>query len=276
MHIKRFLAGMEPDLGRAIAFGVGEAPETLADTSLYYEIGRTPVSLVTYDFTTDKLVFKASLEEGFDGVLYEYGLYSREDSSAGEFGSRLVTSFDSDTEAWFQGGAVATYRTTSTRIGNDSVVVTATTSGNTTVTFPDVTMDFSGYSAADLFSFAFYNDNTNLSSLRYRFYTDASNYYDFSFNNGNFGTAFNIVRIPKGNATVTGVPNWATITKIEVTAFSTGAGASSVGLEAVRIEDVDTVDQGYVLVARAVLTVPFSKIAGRTQEIEFPLGVNIT
>lgn len=266
---------MEPDLARSIAFGVGEAPETLADTSLYFEIGRSPVTLVSYDFTTDRLVFKASLEEGFDGVLYEYALYSREDSSAGEYGSRIITSFDSDTEAWFVGGTPATYRTTSTRVGNDSVVIGAAANGSQTVTQSDITMDFSGYSAADLFSFAFYNDNTNLSSLRYRFYTDASNYYTFSFNNGVFGTAFNIYRIAKGSAVVTGVPNWATITSMDVTAFSTGAGTSSVGLEAVRVEDVDTVDTGYACVARAVLPVPFAKIAGRTQEVEFPLGVSI-
>src|SRR5215216_3335591 len=108
-HIKRFLAGMEPDFARAIAFGVGEAPEQLTDTALYYEIGRTPITLTSYDFVGDRLILKADLEEGFDGVLYEYGLYSREDSSAGDYGSRLVASFDSDTEAWFQGGSVATY-----------------------------------------------------------------------------------------------------------------------------------------------------------------------
>lgn len=266
---------MEPDLARAIAFGVGEAAENLNDVALQFEIGRTPVDLITYDFTTDRLVFKADLSEGFDGVLYEYALYSREDSSAGAFGSRLLTSFDSDTETWTVGGVAATYRTTSTRVGNDSVVIGAGASGNVTATQQDITMDFSDYSAADTFSFAFYNDNTNLSSLRYRFYTDLANYYDISFNNGVFNTAFNIVKIPKGNAVATGAPNWGLITRLDVTAFSTGAGTSSVGLEAVRIEDVDTVDSGYVMVARAVLATPFSKIAGRTQEVEFPLGVTI-
>jgi hypothetical protein len=273
-HIKRFLAGMEPDIARAIAFGVGEAPEQLSDTALHFEIGRTDVDLVSYDFTTDRLIFKGVLEEGFDGVIYEWALYSREDSSAGAFGSRLVTSFDSDTETWFQGGSAATYRTTNTRIGNDSVVVTAATSGNTTVSYPDVTMDFSEYSAADNFSFAFYNDNTNLSSIRYRFKTDASNYYDFTLNSG-FSTAFNIQTRTKGTATVTGTPNWGTITAIEVTVFSSGAGGASVGLEGVRIEDVDTVDQGYVMIARAVLVTPFAKTAGAIQEVEFPLGVTI-
>jgi hypothetical protein len=274
-HIKRFLAGLEPDLARAIAFGVGEAAESVNDTSLQFEIGRTSIDLVTYDFTTDRLIFKANLEEGFDGILYEYALYSREDSSAGAFGSRLITSFDSDTETWTVGGVPATYRTTSTRVGNDSVVIGAAANGNATAVQQDITMDFSEYSAADQFSFAFYNDNTNLSSLRYRFYTDLSNYYDISFNNGNFGTAFNIVKVNKGNATVTGTPSWGNITRLDVTAFSTGAGTSSVGLEAIRIEDVDTVDSGYVMIARAVLGTPFAKIAGRTQEIEFPLGVTI-
>lgn len=273
-HIKRFLAGMEPDIARAIAFGVGEAPEQLSDTALHFEIGRTDVDLISYDFVGDRLIFKGVLEEGFDGVIYEWALYSREDSSAGAFGSRLITSFDSDTETWFQDGVPATYRSTSTRVGNDSVVVAASASGSTTVSYPDVTMDFSEYSAADTFSFAFYNDNTNLATIRYRFKTDASNYYDFTLNSG-FTTAFNIQTRTKGTAVVTGTPNWGVITGIEVTVTASSAGGSSVGLEGVRIEDVDTVDQGYVLVARAVLTTPFAKSAGAIQEIEFPLGVTI-
>lgn len=275
MHIKRFLALQQPDIGRAIAVGVGQAPEQLTDLSLQYEIGRAPVNLVAYDFDKDQLIFKAPLDEKFDGTVYEVGLYSREDSSAGTYGSRILASFDSDTEFWMSGASAASYRTTNTRIGNDSAYVTAAASGNATITYPDITIDLSGNSAADTFNFAFHSANTNLSSIRYRFLSDASNYYDITIGPGGIATGFNILSALKGSAVVTGTPNWGTITSLEVTAFAGAGGSIDVGFEGIRIEDVDTIDSGYVLVSRVVLTIPFTKVAGAIQEVEFPLGVTI-
>lgn len=265
----------EPDIGRAIAVGVGTTPEQLTDTALEYEIGRSTVSLVAYDYTTDRLIFKAPLDESFDGIIHELALYSREESSAGAYGSRLLASFDSDTEFWMQGVVPATYRVANTRIGNDSVAVTAAASGSVTVTYSDITIDLSGNSAADTMSFAFHTANTNVSSIRYRFKSDASNYYDIIVPSAGIATGFNIKRALKGSATVTGTPNWGTITSLEVTVNATAGGAIDVGLEGIRIEDVDTIDAGYVLVSRVVLDVPFTKVAGRSQEVEFPLGVTI-
>lgn len=254
--------------------GVGQAPEQLTDLSLQYEIGRAPVNLVAYDFDKDQLIFKAPLDESFDGTIYEVGLYSREDSSAGTYGSRILASFDSDTEFWMDGSNPASYRTTNTRIGNDSAFVTAAASGNSTITYPDITIDLGGNSAADTFNFAFHSANTNLSSIRYRFLTDASNYYDITISAG-IATGFNILSALKGSAVVTGTPDWSRITSLQVTAFASAAGSIDVGFEGIRIEDVDTIDSGYVLVSRVVLTIPFTKVAGAIQEVEFPLGVTI-
>jgi hypothetical protein len=274
-HIKRYLAAYEPELAAAIAFGVGEAPEQLGDVRLQYEIGRSPINLTSYDFVNNRLIFKATLDEGFDGLLYEFGLYSREDSSAGAFGSRLLLSFDSDTEACFNGGCGATYTTNNTRIVNDSATVVLNPSSTATLTCPDQTMDLGEYSAADTFVFAFYSSTINVTNIRVRFYTDDSNYYSVT-TTGAVAAGFNIASIPKGNATVTGAPNWANITKVDITATTNGtAGGATINFEGIRIEDVDTIDNSYVLVARTVLTTPFQKIAGRIQEIEFPLGVTV-
>lgn len=275
LHLKRYLAGYEPDIGRALAFGVGTTPATLADMSLQYEVGRSPVNLVAYDFVTDQLIFKAVLNEQFDAVIHEVGLYSREDSSAGAFGSRIISSFDSDTELWMVGGSPSAYTIENTRIGNDSATVSINTSSNVTLSLGNIAVDFSENSAADVFSFAFYCADANLSSIRYRFLTDASNYYDVTVPSGSIAAGFNIVPITKGSAVVTGTPNWGAITELQVTLFAKASGTAVVNLEGIRIEDTDTVDTGYVLVARVVLDVPFVKVAGRIQEIQFPLGVNI-
>lgn len=273
-HIKRYLAGWTPSIALSMAFGVGTAAPTAGDKELQFEVGRSDIELVSYDFVQNKLVFKASLDEEFDATIHEVGLYSLESNMiSGEYGSRMLASFDSETEEWFQGTNPATYVTTNTRIGEDSVSLTPAANGSTSVTQEDTVLDLSGYSAADQFSFAFYSDNTHTSSIRYRFKTDASNYYDFTITSVPSG--FSIVRRNKGTATVTGTPSWENITSMEVTVSSKATGTSAVNLEGIRIEDMDTISPDYVMVARVVLAVPFDKVSGRIQEVEFPLGVTI-
>jgi len=276
-HVKRYMAGWVPSIAQSMAFGVGQTTATTDDTQLQFEIGRADVELTTYDFEQDKLVFKTTLPENFEGTIYEVALYSAASNSfAGEYGSRLLFSFDSETEEWLQGANPADYLDTNTRIGVDSLRVTAAANGSVTVSTGDTVIDLGGYSAADQFSFAFYNENTNLSSLRFRFKTDASNYYDVTVPSASIVQGFNIVKINKGNAVATGSPNWAMITGLDVTANAKATGTFYVNLEGIRIEDTDTASPDYVLISRVVLPVPFEKRSGRMQEVEFPLGVSVS
>lgn len=275
IHIKRFLADWEPDLARSIAFGAGESAEDAAQDRLDYEIGRTDVSLITYNYVEDKLIFKGVMEETFDGVIYEVGLYSSEAPEGNTVGSRLILSFDSETEFWTQGGVAATYSTTNTRIGNDSMVLAPAASGSVTATYQDILMDLSGYTSADTFSVALYSANTNVSSMTLRFFTDSSNYYTVTIAGGSIGTGFNIINVPIAQSVATGAPRWAEISKVEVTANASAAGAVNLQMEGVRVEDRDNTAIGQILIARTKLTVPFVKTAGTIQEVEFPLGVLI-
>lgn len=275
VHIKRFLAGWEPELARSIAFGVGDSAESSAQDRLDYEIGRTDIALTTYNFLEDKLIYKGVTDELFDGVIYEVGLYSSEAGEGSAVGSKLILSFDSDTEFWTQAGLPATYATTNTRIGNDSVVVAPAASGSITTSYADVLMDLSGYTAADTFSFAFYNANANASSMKYRLYTDAANYYDIDLTSGQITTGFNLVNIPMAQAVPTGAPRWAEITKVDVTVNANANGAAHVQLEGVRVEDRDNTEIGNILIARTKLAVPYTKLTGTIQEVEFPLGITI-
>src|SRR5690242_12536399 len=95
-HIKRYMAGWVPAIGRSIAFGIGATSETAGDKTLNLEIATTPVALTTYDFVNDKLIFKSSLPEDLVAEIYEVGLWSLEQNpSAGEYGARLISTFDS-------------------------------------------------------------------------------------------------------------------------------------------------------------------------------------
>lgn len=276
LHIKRYMAGQVPSIALSMAFGVGGKAESSADTSLQFEVGRSDIELVGYDFAADKLVFKASLDEGFDATLYEAALYSMEtNTGAGEYGSRLLVSFDSLTEQWWQSSVPATYTTTNTRIGVDSVTVAVAANGTIGVNMPNTFLDLAGYSAADEFNFAFYCDNGNASSIAYRFYTDVSNYYTVTVPSASITTGFNVVRIAKGTAVAFGTPNWGVITNVEARVSAKSIGSVNVNLEGIRIEDVDTPAPDYVMVARSLLALPFDKVAGRIQEIEFPLGVTV-
>lgn len=276
MHIKRYMAGWTPSIALSMAFGVGQRPESATDEELQFEVGRSNIELTSYDFVQDKLVFKATLDEGFDATIHEVALFSMEaDTAAGEFGSRLITSFDSQTEDWMQGSSPATYTTTNTRVGADSVTVSVAASGSVTVAEQDMILNLSGYSAADEFSFAFYCDTGNASSIRFRFLTDATNYYDLTVPASSISAGFNIVRMTKAAAVATGAPNWASIVAVEVTVSAKATGDVTVNLEGVRIEDLDTPSPNYVMVARSLLAVPFDKVAGRIQEVEFPIGVTV-
>lgn len=276
IHIKRYMAGWVPSIALSMAFGVGSSPEVATSRQLDFEVGRSDIELVGYDFVQDKLVFKATLDEGFDASLYEVALYSLESNiSSGEYGSRLLTSFDSASETWMQGASPATYTTDNTRIGADSVTVAPNASGTITVTQTDVIQNLSGYSAADEFNFAFYCSNGNANSIRFRFKTDASNYYDVTVPAAPITTGFNQVSIAKGTAAAFGTPTWEFITSVEVAVTAKSTGSVVVNLEGIRIEDKDSVASDYVMVARSVLALPFDKVAGRIQEIEFPLGVTV-
>jgi hypothetical protein len=156
----------------------------------------------------------------------------------------------------------------------DSLTQAPAASGNQTDALQDVNIDLSGYSAADKFVFAFNTNNNFASSIRVRFMTDSANYYDFTLSSIST-TGYKIVEATKASAVATGTPNWGNITEVRVTTFATAGGAASVDFDGIRIEDVDTVNPDYVLVARKVLTTNFLKERGKLQDVEFSLDVNL-
>lgn len=274
LHIKRYLAGYVPAIARTIAFGIGGKAEAVGDTTLQFEIARSNIALTSFDFDANKLIFKGTLDETYSGTIYEVAIFSSEDAGSIPGGSRLVTTFDSDTEEWLQGSSAATFNTTGTRIGDDSVSLTPAANGSVTVSQSNMQMDFSENSGADNFVFAFNSGNANLSSVRYRFLTDASNYYDFTVDSG-ISTGYNVISRTKASATVTGSPNWGNITQLQVTANAGAGGAVALNLDGIRIEDADTISPDYVMVSRELLSTPFVKEAGRIQEVEFALDVSV-
>jgi len=276
VYVKRYLAQQVPAIAQSIGFGIGDKAEAVGDTKLQFEIGRTDINLVSYDFVNNKLIFKASVPDNIGGKIYEAALFSLP-ASAGraEAGSRLITTFDSATEVWVDAtsGATATYDATNARIGSDAIRHTPAASGSKTDALKDIALDLSGYSAADKFVLALNAGNSFTSTVTARFLTDTSNYYQISFGSPTVG--YNVVESTKGSATVTGSPSWANITEVRVTTNSTAGGASQIDFDGLRLDDSDTISADDIMVSRELLATPFVKIDGMTQEIEFALDVSV-
>lgn len=274
-HIRRFLAGYTPLLAQSVAVGIGNRAEVATDAALQLEVARSQIESTYYDFVNNDLIFKAAVPTEFSGKIYEVGIYSLEtDPSSGEFSSRNLVTFDSATEDWAKSdGSYSDYATANARVGDDALTISPAASGSITNYLKEIELDLSGYSSADAFVFAYNNANSDTSSLRFRFLTDATNYYDFILTEQTAG--YKIVEVTKGSAVATGVPSWTNITEIQVTVNSGAGGAAVVDFDAIRIEDKDAAALDYILVARKVLATPVTKLAGVAHDIEFPLDVTL-
>lgn len=274
-HIKRYLAGFVPSIARSIAFGLGDKVEANNDVRLQFEVGRTDITLTSYDFVNNKLIFKAPVPDDFGGKVYEVALYSAAaNAAAGEYGSRILTTFDSASENWMDSGNVtpSVFTTSNIRVGADGMIQSPAASTVKTDMLQDISLDLSGYSAADLFNFAINVGVTAPTQILVRFMTDASNSYTFSLATA---VGYKIVTATKGSASVTGTPDWGNITEIRIATTAAAGGTANVTFDGIRIEDTDTVNSDYVMVSRELLSPVFTKQEGMSQEIEFSLDVNV-
>lgn len=268
--MKKYMAGQAGTLVGAVAIGAGDTAATLADTKLQLEFSRSAIDVISYDFSTDKLVFKCTLDETVGGSIREVGLWTLEDSpTPGTQQSQMLTSFDSATETWSAG----TWDGSVTRIGVDSLKLTPALSTTTQTVLTGVNYDFSANSSADIFTFAFNCDNAFTSNIKVDFRTDSSNYYEFTVTTPTSG--YHINTFTMGTASVTGAPSWSDINEIAISVTATSGGAGSVELDAIRIDDVDTITPDYTLIDRFVLVTPIVKVEGAVQDLEFSLAVSI-
>lgn len=270
LHIKRFMAKQVSDIGKSIAVGLGPKSEQVGDTALQFEIARSEINLISYDFVNNRIVFKASIPQELAGKIYEVGLWSSSsNSAAGEYTSRLLTSFDSNSEVWSTGS----FQIANARIGIDSLRLTPATSATVVTSITDVFMDVSGNSGVDKFSIAYYNSNANVANFKVRFKTDSGNYYTLTVTSPS--TGYQISTVNKSAAVATGTPSWGMITQIDVEVVAGAGGSASIDFDGIRIEDIDTINPDYVMVARELLVSPLTKVEGRVMDIEFSLPVSI-
>jgi hypothetical protein len=264
--IQRYLARQVPTIGGSIAVGIGSTASTLSDATLNYEALRVPVSLTSFDPVNQRIIFKATLPSDLAGTYYEIGLYS------GVFDSSISTqmlSFDPSIEAW-SGGSLTTLNS---RMGVNSLRLTAAASATTTALLSSVFYDLSGFYDTDVFKIAF-NADANTATVRLRLRYDASSYYEYSITPT---TGYNVTSFLRSAMTKTGTTvAWNNITSVEIAVIAKAAGTTNVDFDSLRIENVNVPVIDNLLVARSVLGTPQSKTNVSPMDVEYALDVNIT
>lgn len=269
--IKRYLAGQAGTMVGAISVGIGSSAATVSDERMQFEFARVKTTVIDYDFVNDRIVFKSTLDENVAGVIYEVGIWTAEvNAAAGNQDSKILTSFDSETEVW----DVETMASQFNRIGPDSLRHSPAASAVSTSVLTGISLDLVDYSSVDSFILAYNNANANCASIKVRLRTDSANYYEYTVNTP--ATGYQFTSWNKGAATVVGAPSWADINEIAVVTTATSGGSAQVDYDGLRVEDTDTVAPEYGLVARFIPSVPVTKNEGIVQDIEYALPVSIT
>lgn len=266
---KNYLANQAGQVAGAVSFGIGATAASAADQRLQFEFARVPLDVVTYDAVFNRLVFKGTLPQEVVGAIYEVGVWTSEVAGTNPSDERVITTFDSEGETWTN----ATFNTTNARIGPDNLRQTPAASGSSSASLDGVFFDLYDNPSTDTFVLAYNCANGNTSAIRVRFRTDPSNYYDMNISNPTAGYHFDSVA--KGAVTVTGSPDWSDINSIEVTTVSKSSGASDVTFDGLRLEDNDTFNLDYGMIARFVPVSFTTKPVGRTLDFEYTLAVSV-
>ena len=283
-----YIAGMVSFSKQDIAIGIAtenDYAEANTNTRLGFEFYRLPVSFGSIDITTDgggnstySVVYKATLPQDISGTITEISLYPGARTSTNSFDSQFLSDFENNL-VWKNSSnsipdLVAYSEDTPNypvpRIGSSLIMIDVSASASEEYIAQIQQFDISGYSANDSLTLAYNQADTNLSSIKVKLYSSDTSYYMATFNAsgaaGNKMQSLNISALTSHNNPST------TITKIGVEVVA-GAGDTVVYLDGLRINDEDTFDPTYGMIARDVLSTPLQKKAGKPVDIEYKIGL---
>lgn len=265
--ILHYLAGNVPAFAGAMAVGSANVPAAVVgDTKLAFEFGLAPVTLAAADTVASTIIYKASFPVELAGAVYEAGLYPYLKGNPTDNAGNVFIGFSEALEQ-LSGGT----STTNSRVGGTAYTATAAAGGTTTITAAQTRGNFAGYQATDSFSLAWTAVDQNTASIVVRLLVDAANYYQYTIT-PTAGVGYKVVDWNKSAFVATGAPTWDNITSAQFIVTAVAGGATSVHLDAMRVNDTDTYSD-YALVSRTVFGTPIVKTAGEQMDIEYVLGV---
>lgn len=269
--ILRYLAGQAPSVGEAIGLGVGQVAATGSDSRLTFEVERAIVTLTNIDYNRNNLVFKTTLPQELVLDIYEAGLWSTSVNTINATNdSRLLTTFDTLNEQWNN----VSIDNTNARSSADAALVTVA-AGATVSPRLAVEMDLSGYSGNDTFLLAFQKTSSNITDASLVFLNDSGNSFKLNQSITSLPIGYNVISFKKSDFVASGPISWNFITSFGVD-VKAGATGGNITLDAIRIEDTDTINADHVLVSRTVLSTPLIKTSIAPMEVEYALEISFT
>ena len=291
--LTNYLAGNIDFSQREIAFGIGStaADANGNDTRLGFEFYRAVVRIGSIDIVntgseqspvyTYKVVYQATIPQDVAGVISEMALYPSSRRSTNNFDSNMITTFENNL-SWTdsnQENPQLQLNTTQlvSKIGENMVYVQVPASTVKEYGTPLGNLDLSGYSVNDSIAIAYKKADNNVSKIRLKFYSSATQYCFVDFTpEAMGGTPDKIQSTTLNNLfsnTSATPPDFTNIIKLGVEVTANSSGTTTVYFDGIRINDEDTFDANYGMISRSVLTGGniITKTSGRQVDIEYKL-----
>ena len=273
-----FLAGRDSFASKSMAFGIDSTAALDTDTRLGFEFYRAPVLFGSTDIqtlndvTTYAIVYKTTIPQDVAGYITEVGLYPEFKESLSSYDSKFIADFDNQLD-WTNTPSITE---TDARVGQ--YLLNMSSNGTSAKEYKSniQSIDLSGYSVNDTLKIAYVKNDANLQNIIVKFYSSALDYYSVTITPAS-GTGYKLSSDIKLDSLF---PNASTlnvdpsnINQIGITITPVSGQSTSVGLDALRINDEDTFDPDFGLISRSVLTTPLVKLAGRQVDVEYRLDL---
>ena len=284
-----FIAGNSNFVSKDLAIGIAtgtQLPEADTNTRLGFEIYRMQVSLSSINIESDGSggfnyysIFKTTIPQDISGVITEIGLYPGLRKSINFYDSKFITAFENNILWADSNGDSPALQSNSTdgttfvsKIGENMVRFNVTQSTSKEYKNTIALLDLSGYSVNDSLTLAYKKADNNTSKIRVKFYSSSSAYYYADFTpSGSNEDKVQSVSMSNLFSNIVGSPDLTNITSIGIEVTAGSGGNTVVYFDGLRVNDEDTFDPQYGLIARHVLTTPLQKPSGRPVDIEYKL-----
>lgn len=271
-YIRSYLAGLAPAIAQSISVGIRNSPLLTTNTEMGFEVARVPITSVSLDPETNKIVFKGTIEDSSSVNVYEIGLWS----STTEDDSSLVLTFSESDESWE--GDVVDYVEdhVASRIGSTLMEMTVVDAAPKVAIYPVSASDLAGMlGPEDQWSIAFNKVGTAPLNIKVVIRsTDGS--LELPFFPSNITTAgytFGSVTVKDGVSTGSFDPTDIEQFDIVVTPAAGNSATSTVQLDGVVATNAPSERENSVMIARSLVSPAFSTASSDATDVEYELSV---
>ena len=274
--ISNFVAGNSSFAAKEMALGIAnqvEYPVSDTNSRLGFEFYRIPIRQGGIDIDSSvspvkyTVIYSATIPTNIAGKINEIGIYSGQSYSRNLYDSKFISNF----ELPYQWSPEPTLDQSDYRVGDSSLIFTSNGTAAREYYYEIGDMDISGYNPLDTLSFSYKANDANLASLKVRLYSSDSDYLEFTFTGHSVG--YNIKSLLMSAGVSTGTFNSQSVTKLGIIVTPTST-QTSVSVDGLRINDEDSFDPEYGLIARSLLDSTMVKVIGRESAIEFKLDLS--